>query len=328
MADGGPPPPLPQLPPTGENNANELIRDTSAVAALAFVCLILRFFCKLRYTKGIGVDDGLVAFAFACLVASVTLECLATNYGLGTHIFEITDFSLLPSANKYLFVGEFFGIIGIAIAKTSFCVTLLRLANERWHKLFIWFCIVTVNGFMWPCAITFFVGCTPLAKKWDDSVPGHCIDTLPIVNFAVFAGVWSALTDFLLAAFPWFLVWKLQMRRVERIGICICMSMGLLSGVFALVKSAYLPPSLSDYTYKSTPLLIWSASELSIVILASSIPFLRLFWKEIRAKTSSRSRSKSGATNGYGHGTNGGYKMNAYAKMNSGHRSDAGNHTQ
>ncbi|KAB5511641.1 hypothetical protein GE09DRAFT_925376, partial [Coniochaeta sp. 2T2.1] len=242
---------------------------------LAFLSLILRFFCKLRYTKGIGVDDGLAAFAFACLVASITLECLATNYGLGTHIFELTDFSLLPSLNKFLFVGEFFGIIGISIAKTSFCVTLLRLANERWHKVFIWFCIVTVNGFMWPCAITFFVGCTPLAKKWDDSVPGHCIDTLPILNFAVFAGVWSALTDFLLAAFPWVLVWKLQMRRVERIGICICMSMGLLSGVFALVKSAYLPPSLSDYTYKSTPLLIWSASELSIVIIASSIPFLR-----------------------------------------------------
>lgn len=84
--------------------------------------------------------------------------------------------------------------------------------------------------------------------------------------------VWSALTDFVLAAFPWFLVWNLQMRRVERIGVCICMSMGVLyvslslfrlipsavltvtsssSGIFALVKSAYLPPSLSDYTCKT-----------------------------------------------------------------------------
>jgi len=51
-------------PPTGENNANELIRSTAAVAGLAFVCMILRFFCKLRYSKGIGIDDGLVAFAW------------------------------------------------------------------------------------------------------------------------------------------------------------------------------------------------------------------------------------------------------------------------
>jgi hypothetical protein len=75
---------------------------------------------------------------------------------------------------------------------------------------------------------------------------------------------------------------------------------------------------------KSTPLLIWSASELSIVILASSIPFMRLFWKEIQAKTSSRSRSKSA---GYAHGA-GTYKMNTYAKMGSGAAGASGNRTQ
>lgn len=125
-------------------------------------------------------------------MASVTLECLSTQYGLGKHIFEITNFKALAKANMLLFVGEFFGIIGISIAKTAFCVTLLRLAVERWHKMLIWVCIISVNGFMWPCAITFFVGCTPLAKKWDDSIPGHCVDTTPIVYYAVFAsGMYS-----------------------------------------------------------------------------------------------------------------------------------------
>jgi hypothetical protein len=163
----------------------------------------------------------------ACLIASITLECLATRYGLGQHIFEV-DFTTLPSANKHLFIGEFFGIIGIAFAKTSFCLTLLRLAVKRWHKIIIWTCIGTINGFMWPCGITFFVGCSPLEKKWDDSIPGHCIDAMPVVYFAVFAGIWSAMTDFVLAVFPWFLVWNLQMRRIEKIGVCICMSMGVL----------------------------------------------------------------------------------------------------
>lgn len=47
---------------------------------------------------------------------------------------------------------------------------------------------------------------------------------------------------------------------------------------------------------KSTPLLIWSCTELGVVIMASSIPFFRLFWKEIRTRTS-KSRSKTGYTN-------------------------------
>lgn len=152
---------------------------------------------------------------------------MATRYGLGQHMLEL-DFSKLPSLNKHLFIGEFFGIIGISLAKTSFCLTLLRLAVKRWHKVLIWTCIATVNGVMWPCGITFFVGCTPLAKKWDDSIPGTCIDAVPVVYFAVFAGVWSAMTDFILAVFPWFLVWNLQMRRIEKVGVCVCMSMGFL----------------------------------------------------------------------------------------------------
>jgi len=52
------------LPPSGENNGNELIRDLVAVAGLSFVFMILRFFCKLRYGKGFKVDDGLIAFAW------------------------------------------------------------------------------------------------------------------------------------------------------------------------------------------------------------------------------------------------------------------------
>lgn len=46
--------------------------------------------------------------------------------------------------------------------------------------------------------------------------------------------------------------------------------------------------------------------------MASSIPFLRLFWKEIHAKTSSRSRSKSGYVQEYKMD-----HMNSYAKMDS-----------
>lgn len=122
-------------------------------------------------------------------MSSVTLECLATRYGLGQHVeFVVLDIPSFARVNEFLFVGEFFGIIGIAIAKTSFCITLLRLAVARWHKILIWVCIITVNGFMWPCGITFFVGCDPIAKKWNPTLPGHCTDdTTPVVYYAVFA---------------------------------------------------------------------------------------------------------------------------------------------
>jgi len=38
---------------------------------------------------------------------------------------------------------------------------------------------------------------------------------------------YCALMDFTLAFLPWKLVWALQMRRVEKIGVTVAMSMGV-----------------------------------------------------------------------------------------------------
>lgn len=62
MADAASPAALP--PPSGENNGEDLIKSLSVVAGFAFFFMNLRFFCKLRYAKGFGVDDGVVAVAF------------------------------------------------------------------------------------------------------------------------------------------------------------------------------------------------------------------------------------------------------------------------
>ena len=35
---------------------------------------------------------------------------------------------------KYLFLGEFFTLLAIPVSKTSFTVTLLRIATKTWQK--------------------------------------------------------------------------------------------------------------------------------------------------------------------------------------------------
>ena len=39
---------------------------------------------------------------------------------------------------------------------------------------------------------------------------------------------YSAGTEFALALLPWKLIWKLQMKRKEKVGVAIAMSMGIL----------------------------------------------------------------------------------------------------
>jgi hypothetical protein len=42
------------------------------------------------------------------------------------------------------------------------------------------------------------------------------------------SAVWSAIMDISLALLPWQILWKLQMRTAEKIGVGIAMSLGIL----------------------------------------------------------------------------------------------------
>ena len=137
--------------------------------------------------------------------------------------------------------------VAIALSKISFGITLLRL-TDGWIRLFVYFAISTLAIFAVPATIIPWVQCKPLAKTFVDFIPGTCINKYPSVVYGRFqAGeqmnpksfyfdlfwltcdaVWSALMDVCLALLPWKILWGLQMRPAEKIGVCIAMSLGIL----------------------------------------------------------------------------------------------------
>ncbi|KAH7009008.1 hypothetical protein EDB80DRAFT_683986 [Ilyonectria destructans] len=252
------------------------------------IFMLLRFFCKHRYGKAVGWDDSLLGFSWVCLVLYVSLTTASCQRGIGMHLTDIpTDH--LSVAIKLLYIGEFFAILAVAISKTSFAVTLLRLAVRPWHSYVIWFIIVSLNTVMLLCGIFQFVQCSPTEKLWNLNVSGTCWDPRIQINYAIFAGSYSAAADFTLALFPWLLIWHLQMRTREKAGVAVAMSLGVLAGITAAIKTSYIPEIIrwADFTYSSANLLIWAASETAVTIIAASIPFLRLALKEVSHKTKS-----------------------------------------
>ena len=47
--------------------------------------------------------------------------------------------------------------------------------------------------------------------------------------------------DIILAMLPWKIIWSLPMKRSEKAGLALAMSVGVLAGATAFVKSAKLP---------------------------------------------------------------------------------------
>ncbi|KAK3377228.1 hypothetical protein B0T24DRAFT_511729, partial [Lasiosphaeria ovina] len=264
-----------------DNRAPVLEISMYVMVSVSLLFLGLRCGCKARYGKPFAVDDYILVVAWIFLVAYTGLVVSATKHGLGRHLKTISHADQVE-AHRLLGTADFFVIISIAISKSSFAVTLLRLTFHTWHKALIWTIIITVNLLMWTTAIFIFTSCTPLGRVWDPTVPGTCWNSRRLLDYNVFSGAWSASMDFVLALFPWLLIMRLNMRRVEKIGVCIAMSLGVLSGITGVIKTAYINHSVGEWTYQAIDLSIWAGAETAVVITAASIPFLRLALREVR----------------------------------------------
>lgn len=119
--------------------------------------------------------------------------------------------------------------------------------------------------------------------------------------------MWSAAMDFFLAIFPWLVLWQLNMRKKEKITICISLSLGVIAGVCGIVRTTTLDAlnDSTDYLCKTLvfqifcmPLLIflsdacsdsvcWTFSELTLTIVCVTLPALRPLWKRVTGQSSS-----------------------------------------
>jgi hypothetical protein len=161
---------------------------------------------------------------------------------VGKHVYDV------PPQNYAAIglLGNFTGTTSILAAvwsKTSFAVTLLRLMKGK-MLVVVWVIIITMNIAMDLNAIFLWVRCSPVALTWDPRGPGtcwapqvyptygmfaagRCISTCLSSSTDRYAAGYSALMDFVLALLPWKIVWNLQMRKVEKLGVAFAMSLGV-----------------------------------------------------------------------------------------------------
>ena len=150
-----------------------------------------------------------------------------TGLGYGLHIWDFDVMTNMPPLLVIVNVAGTFSVTAASWSKTSFGITLLHL-TEGWVKKTVWFILITMNIFMGLSALFPWVNCTPVRKAWDMFAVGSCWDPKVMVHYNIFSGVYSACSDIALALLPWQFISGLQMKKKEKIGVGIAMSMGIL----------------------------------------------------------------------------------------------------
>ncbi|KAM0277138.1 hypothetical protein ACHAQH_006032 [Verticillium albo-atrum] len=198
--------------------------------------------------------------------------------------------------------------IALGLTKTSFGLTLLRLMPGGWEAKLIYVLLITMNL---QFAVHIIASWQAICGAPDQGHIGgdNCWKLSQSLTFTIFSAVYSALCDFILALLPWRMIFNLQMKRSERLGIALALSMGVVAGITGVMK-AYQGYKLIDarnpnYLYNQAVYWIWSMAEPNVTIISASIPVLRGFVRNARVRTESNQ-------NGGGYMKTGGSSSNKF----------------
>ncbi|RSL47423.1 hypothetical protein CEP54_013408 [Fusarium duplospermum] len=277
-----------------ESRGTRLLAACWALAAASALLLFLRIYCKLWRGRGLWWDDHFLIISWVRVTGDRRVDqYLSLSLGFGRHMWTISDENK-KTINLFTILVATFGIIATTTSKTSFAVTLYRIATNQWMKYFLIFVIVTINVSMNLVWIFGFAKCTPLAKVFDGSVEGTCWNKQKLLKYQLFASYYSAILDFVLAFLPWPILMGMSMRRRERLGVAVAMSLGAIAGICAIVKAVLVVSMTStDITYDRVDLTIWTLTEPAASIMAVCIPVLRMLYRELKSSQKSYLRNRS-----------------------------------
>ncbi|KAJ5933269.1 hypothetical protein N7516_007758 [Penicillium verrucosum] len=250
-----------------------------AMTLVSFILVPLRLYTRIYIVKGLGVDDHVFNLAWVFLLLYTVFLTIAGVHGFGQPIYTLD----LDSAAKAIYnelIGQTFAVLGMAIAKLSLGIFLLRIVIKQWHRISIWISMVSLFIVSVLTALVLWVQRLPSQSVYDSRVPGRTV--IPVTPFSVLLGCWCAAVDFYFALLPWIFIWNLNMKFKEKMSIAISLSLGFLACICGVIRTVELGGlSSSNYTEDTVDLIIWSAVELAVTLICVGIPTVRPLYRTL-----------------------------------------------
>ncbi|KAJ5112137.1 hypothetical protein N7532_000182 [Penicillium argentinense] len=246
---------------------------------ISFILVPLRMYTRVYVIKAVGLDDHVFNLAWVFLLLYTIFMTISGVHGFGQPITSLDPDSAVNAVYMEM-VGQTFAILGMAIAKLSLGIFLLRIVVKQWHRISIWISMVSLSIVSVMTAIIFWIQRLPSESIYDPRVPGRTI--VSVTPVAVLLGSWCAAVDFYFAALPWVFIWKLNMKFKEKMSIAISLSLGFIACACGIVRTIDLGGlSSSNYTEDTVDLIIWSGVELAITLICVGIPTVRPLYRTI-----------------------------------------------
>jgi len=132
---------------------------------------------------------------------------------------------------KYSYIAGFHSILATCWSKTSFALSLLRIAIARQSRMryVLWSILIIVNLVFAANGTIQWVQCWPIPRLWIWEYPGgKCLPSKVVEYFNTAVSAFSGLMDIVLALIPWKIVWTETINKREKLGAVVAMSAGVM----------------------------------------------------------------------------------------------------
>ncbi|KAJ6038829.1 hypothetical protein N7499_003728 [Penicillium canescens] len=267
-----------------ESRQGEYRAGTISMTVLGVVFVILRFLARWKKGLRIGADDYVILLSLYFLFATCGINLAMIHFGMGRHADVLPEGNIVIIA-KLLMSFECVYCMTVGIIKISILLMYARIFPTRGFRIAAIILGSIVIGWVVAIICVSVFQCTPLAKAWNPTLSGTCIN---LKGSFIGNAVPNILTDIAILALPVHVVWGLHATVTHRLSVIAV----FLLGSFVVFTSAYRFSTLFEFQPIDTPWTLakactWCLIECSSGIISACMPTLRPLFVMLSSKFAS-----------------------------------------
>ncbi|KAL2863974.1 uncharacterized protein BJX67DRAFT_229130 [Aspergillus lucknowensis] len=266
----------PPAPPNASYCGDSLMGVSIAFAVVQIVVVAARFYTRHMQRLNCTLDDYLILPALIASLGQTALYIVLIKVAGVGHHFEYVAFytpDKLVALQKGLFANQILDFpFTVTPAKISILLFYDRIFRTPKFRILTYVvgAIVLAHGIGVLFAAIF--QCSPVQFAWDKNIPGgSCFDQQAFYRYVSPPNI---LTDLLILIMPLPFVWKLHTRLTQKLALTFVFILGGLGIVTSVLRMTifFRQNALTDPTWVSVELGIWTVVEGAIIIIAACLP--------------------------------------------------------
>ncbi|KAG0156121.1 hypothetical protein PDIDSM_3297 [Penicillium digitatum] len=142
--------------------------------ALATCFVAMRMYTRVKLMNRVEANDWMVIIALVNSYVFMALDIIEAVSGMGVHLKNIPP-SILERQMKAFWLTIPFYNAAVLCAKASILMQYFRVFPTHRMRVVCWVMITFLGIYGTWAVISAFLNCVPVAKFWDESIPGFCL---------------------------------------------------------------------------------------------------------------------------------------------------------